>query len=164
METNDFPLGNHTVKIQSMTPSFTSEPLVLFGCKSVLISRSPSAPSGQRFDRTGLSASSQERMYHSSATLLPDGSILVAGSNPNKDVTQVKWGTSYTVEKFYPAWYSETRPVPTSDWPENLSYGGEMFNVTYQMADNSTNGDSIKVVVIRPGFSTHCVSSPSPPP
>lgn len=33
----------------------------------------PNAPAGQRWSRDGLSASTVPRMYHSSATLLPDG-------------------------------------------------------------------------------------------
>ena len=82
----------------------------------------PNNPSGSRFSRDGLQPSSQERMYHSTATLLPDSAILVSGSNPNADVETTKWATSYSVEKFYPTWYSNPRPEPTSDWPENLSY------------------------------------------
>ena len=35
--------------------------------------------------------------------------------------------------------------------------GGDAFNVTYQ-ATNATASPNAKVVVIRPGFSTHCVS------
>lgn len=45
----------------------------------------PSAPAGSRWSRKGLSDSSVARMYHSAATILPDGSVLVAGSNPNAD-------------------------------------------------------------------------------
>ena len=33
----------------------------------------PSAPAGQRWSRDGLNPSTVPRMYHSSATLLPDG-------------------------------------------------------------------------------------------
>ena len=33
----------------------------------------PSAPVGQKWNRSGLSPSTIPRMYHSSATLLPDG-------------------------------------------------------------------------------------------
>jgi hypothetical protein len=62
-------------------------------------------------------------MYHSTALLLTDGAILVSGSNPNKDVTFEKWGTSYEVEKFYPLWYSKPRPVPSA-LPDSLSYVG----------------------------------------
>ena len=45
----------------------------------------PSAPAGSRWSRKGLSDSTVARMYHSTATILPDGSVLVAGSNPNAD-------------------------------------------------------------------------------
>ena len=44
-----------------------------------------SAPAGSRF-QTDLPESTIQRMYHSSATLLPDGSVFIAGSNPNADV------------------------------------------------------------------------------
>ena len=114
----------------------------------------PNAPSGSRFTRTGLSASEHERMYHSTAILLSDGALLVSGSNPNKDVTTVKWGTSYVVEKWYPSWYSSTRPE-VSGWPENLSYGGDFFNVTYTPSNSTSDPANTKVVVIRTGFSTH---------
>lgn len=118
--------------------------------------RSPNAPKGSRFSRDGLSASNQERMYHSSAILLRDGSILVSGSNPNKDVTFVKWGTSYVVEKWYPLWYSKPRPqVDSASWPASLTYGGDYWNITYTPTDSTVDPGSIKVVVIRTGFSTH---------
>lgn len=82
----------------------------------------PSAPKGKRFNRDGLSASAHERMYHSTAVLLADGSLLVSGSNPNKDVTTVQWGTSYVVERWYPKWYNSARPQATSAWTTSLSY------------------------------------------
>lgn len=93
-------------------------------------------------------------MYHSSAILLPDGALLVSGSNPNKDVTFTRWGTSYEVEKFYPLWYSQPRPEVTG-FPESLSYGGDSWNITYTPKDSTLDPSSIKVVVIRTGFSTH---------
>lgn len=43
----------------------------------------PRQPSGSRWSKAGVS--SVDRLYHSSATLLPDGSVLVSGSNPNPD-------------------------------------------------------------------------------
>lgn len=93
-------------------------------------------------------------MYHSSALLLRDGALLVSGSNPNKDVTTTKWGTSYVVEKWYPSWYNQPRPQ-VSGWPEGLTYGGDYFNMTYTPANSTVDPGSIKVVVIRTGFSTH---------
>lgn len=44
-----------------------------------------SAPAGSRFD-SNLPSSTVGRLYHSSATLLPDGSVFISGSNPNADV------------------------------------------------------------------------------
>ncbi|RSH89553.1 hypothetical protein EHS25_002104 [Saitozyma podzolica] len=117
----------------------------------------PNAPAGSRFSRTGLSASPHERMYHSTAILLADGSVLVSGSNPNKDVTTVQWGTSYVVEKWYPLWYSNTRPTPSA-FPDSLSYGGAAWNLTYTPTNSSSNPGNTKVVVIRTGFSTHCMN------
>lgn len=37
----------------------------------------PNAPSGQKFSRDGMEASTVPRMYHSSATLLPDGMLAI---------------------------------------------------------------------------------------
>lgn len=118
---------------------------------------SPNAPLGSRFSRDGLTASGQERMYHSSAILLADGSVMVAGSNPNKDVTFGQWGTSYEIEKFYPAWYNKPRP-DVSGWPSSLSYGGDYWNITYTPKDTSIDPASVKIVLIRTGFSTHAIN------
>lgn len=117
----------------------------------------PNAPSGSRFSRAGLSDSQQERMYHSSALLLADGAVLVSGSNPNADFTTAQWPTSYSVEKWYPLWYSHTRPQP-SGFPGSLSYGGTTWNLTYTPTNSSSDPEDTKVVVIRTGFSTHCMN------
>lgn len=44
------------------------------------------------------------RMYHSAATLLPDGRILVGGSNPHLqyDFSNVKYPTELSLEAFSP--------------------------------------------------------------
>jgi hypothetical protein len=44
------------------------------------------AKAGSRFS-TNFPSSKIERLYHSSATLLPDGRIWISGSNPNDGVT-----------------------------------------------------------------------------
>lgn len=98
-------------------------------------------------------------MYHSTAILLPDGAILVSGSNPNKDVTFTQWGTSYVVEKWYPTWYNSPRPTINGTWPTSLGYGGAAWDLSYTPANSASDVDNTKVVVIRTGFSTHCVSS-----
>ncbi|TYJ51663.1 hypothetical protein B9479_007751 [Cryptococcus floricola] len=112
-----------------------------------------SAPSGQRWNRTGLSASENERMYHSTAILLPDSSILIAGSNPNKDFTDLQWRTRTDSEKWYPWYYNEERPAP-SGLPANLTYGGDSFNVTLAGTDEGA-AQGTKAVIIRGGFNTH---------
>ena len=43
----------------------------------------PKQPRGSRWSKGGVT--SIPRMYHSSATLLPDGTVFVSGSNPNAD-------------------------------------------------------------------------------
>ncbi|KAG8760001.1 hypothetical protein FRC12_009642, partial [Ceratobasidium sp. 428] len=123
----------------------------------------PSAPAGSRWSRKGLSDSSVARMYHSSATLLPDGSILVAGSNPNVDYNVgkgIKYPTEYRVERFYPSYYSQRRPEPEGLLSQ-LGYGGSYFNVTLSSDDlggNSSIISTAKVIIIRPGFSTHALN------
>ena len=123
----------------------------------------PSAAKGSRWTKDGLSASTVPRMYHSTVTLLPDGSVFVTGSNPNADYTVgqgVTYPTEYRVERFYPSYYSERRPEPQG-LPTQLSYGGAYFNVT--LSSDDLSGDTSKaakteVVVIRTGFSTHALS------
>ena len=53
----------------------------------------PSSPEGQRFLREGMPTSDIARMYHSVASLLPSGEVLIAGSNPNLDRTVVQYPT-----------------------------------------------------------------------
>ncbi|KAG6905783.1 hypothetical protein DXG01_000775 [Tephrocybe rancida] len=47
------------------------------------------------------------RLYHSSAILLPDASVLIAGSNPNPDVNKFTiFPTEYRAEIFNPLYFS----------------------------------------------------------
>ncbi|KDE02649.1 hypothetical protein MVLG_06808 [Microbotryum lychnidis-dioicae p1A1 Lamole] len=123
-----------------------------------------SAPPGTRFTTAGLPRSTIARMYHSSSTLLSDGSIFVAGSNPNADVitefnnASYPYKTEYRAEIFYPSYYDHPRPVP-SKVPTTISYGGTPFE--FDLPASSLNGVSpakIKVSVIRTGFSTHSMN------
>jgi len=121
----------------------------------------PSAPAGQKWSRNGLSPSTVPRMYHSSATLMPDGSVLVSGSNPNSDYNiTAPYPTEYRVETFYPSYYNERRPEPQG-LVRQLSYGGSYFNVSLTSEDlfgDVRNIQSATVVVIRTGFSTHTMN------
>jgi hypothetical protein len=119
----------------------------------------PNAAKGSRWSSAG-SNSSIARMYHSTALLLPDGSVMVAGSNPNADVnTTTTFPTTYTAEYFYPNYFSaKTRPAP-QNVPKTLSYGGNPFDITLPSSSYSGSGDDAAantvVWVIRPGFTTH---------
>ncbi|WWD22747.1 hypothetical protein CI109_107240 [Kwoniella shandongensis] len=118
----------------------------------------PNAPAGSRWSREGLGESTQERMYHSTAILLADSSVLISGSNPNKDVTFAQWSTSYEVERWYPLWYNEERPAPTSAFPQSLSYGGDFWNLTYTPSKSSSDPGNTKITIVRTGFSTHAIN------
>ncbi|KAH9979779.1 glyoxal oxidase [Russula compacta] len=123
----------------------------------------PNAPSGSRWSTAGLGSSNIPRLYHSSAILLPDGSVMVAGSNPNIDVNLTTiYPTTYTAEYFYPPYFSaKTRPVP-QNIPSTLSYGGNYFDITiaassYSGAANDA-ADNTTIWLIRPGFTTHAMN------
>lgn len=128
----------------------------------------PSQPSGKRWQRpSSLQKMSVERLYHSSATLLADGSIFNAGSNPNADYIPrrgftdsngitYRYPTEYRVETFYPDYYDEKKPEPQG-LPDTLTYGGNFFNITLSASDlknTPQNVDKVKVVVMRTGYST----------
>ncbi|KAI5120664.1 hypothetical protein M0805_008001 [Coniferiporia weirii] len=123
----------------------------------------PSAPAGSRWTEDGLSNSTIPRMYHSTATLLPDGSVLVSGSNPNADYNVgpgVTYPTEYRVERFYPSYFNERRPQPQG-LPSTISYGGPYVNVTLSSDDLFGDVNNVKnatAVLIRTGFSTHALS------
>ncbi|KAK4703171.1 hypothetical protein P7C70_g3046, partial [Phenoliferia sp. Uapishka_3] len=123
----------------------------------------PNAASGSRFD-TSLPASTIGRLYHSSSTLLPDGSVFVAGSNPNADMIDEAnnatyvYKTEYRAEKFYPSYYDEPRPVPTGI-PSSISYGGKYFDLSLPASSlNGTDLSLVKVALIRTGYSTHAMN------
>jgi hypothetical protein len=122
----------------------------------------PAAPAGQRWSNAGFGAAQFPRLYHSTALLLPDGSVMVAGGNPNVDVaTDVPFPTTYTAEYFYPPYWNASRPAPTG-MPKNISYGGAPFDITvpassYSGAANDAAANTT-VVLLRPGWSTHAMN------
>jgi hypothetical protein len=123
----------------------------------------PNAPSGHRWSTAGLGSSTIPRLYHSTAVLLPDGSVMVAGSNPNADVNvTTMYPTTYIAEYFYPPYFSiTTRPVP-QNIPSTLSYGGDYFDITIPSSSYSGTGNAAAanttVWLIRQGFSTHVMN------
>ncbi|GBC01261.1 hypothetical protein RclHR1_04110013 [Rhizophagus clarus] len=108
-----------------------------------------------------LASSTIPRMYHSTATLLPDGTILVAGSNPSGSVTlDVKFPTEYRVEIYSPPYiFSQNRPNILS--LNSLQINQQRIQITYNQTVtlvvqiNSANAPSLKASIIHHGFVTH---------
>ncbi|KAJ7271932.1 glyoxal oxidase N-terminus-domain-containing protein [Mycena haematopus] len=120
----------------------------------------PNAPQGSRWSNAGLATSSIARLYHSSALLLPDATVLIAGSNPNVDVNLTRpFKTTYQAEIFYPPYFAATtRPVP-SGIPSTLTYGGPAFDITIPASSYAGSSDdaadNTTVALMRPGWTTH---------
>ena len=123
----------------------------------------PTAPRGSRWSNKGFNSSPIPRLYHSSAILLPDASVLIAGSNPNVDVnSSAFFPTTYEAEIFYPPYFSAiTRPVPTG-MPKILTYGGNPFTITIPATSYAGSSDdaadATTVVLLRGGFTTHAMN------
>ncbi|KAI8349490.1 glyoxal oxidase N-terminus-domain-containing protein [Mortierella sp. GBAus27b] len=101
------------------------------------------------------------RMYHSVAFLLPDASLLVAGSNPNGKPVEYGEGpfpTEYRVEKFSPPYlFPQGDFIPADDgeiaaWPTKIHYG-ETFDISLKWYNKYP--ETIRVALIQPGFITH---------
>ncbi|KAH9896582.1 DUF1929-domain-containing protein [Cubamyces lactineus] len=123
----------------------------------------PRAPKGQRWSTAGFDTSKIARLYHSSAILLPDASVMIAGSNPNVDVNlTAPFPTTYQAEIFYPSYFgAATRPTFTGA-PSTLTYGGDPFDLkvpasAYAGAANDA-ADNTTVVLIRGGWTTHAMN------
>jgi hypothetical protein len=94
----------------------------------------PTAPVGERFSTQGLPESPIPRMYHSVATLTPNGEIMIAGSNPNLDRSEVAYGTEYRVEWLRPPYMNKQRPVIMTA-PGTMDYAHRV-NVYVKIPEN----------------------------
>ncbi|KAK7449222.1 hypothetical protein VKT23_013367 [Stygiomarasmius scandens] len=113
----------------------------------------PNAPAGSRFSATNIS-STIPRIYHSTASLTPNGTILVAGCNPNAGVQTRKYQTEYRFEYFSPPYMLQSRPTYTG-LPATVDYNA-VFELSvdfpFDLLDITPS-----VVLIDLGFATHGV-------
>ncbi|RUP45507.1 glyoxal oxidase N-terminus-domain-containing protein [Jimgerdemannia flammicorona] len=114
----------------------------------------PAKPHGQRWT-TGLVASNIARMYHSVATLLPDGRVWIAGSAnidpPNS--TALPYPTEFRVEYFSPPYLFTGTPRPLiSNVPPTL-YPGQRFLLNLNL--QSFDPPEVRVALVNTGFVTH---------
>jgi hypothetical protein len=92
------------------------------------------------------------RLYHSEATLLPDGRVLVSGSDPNPTGKQT-YPEELRIEVYIPPYLNEglTQPVvtiPNTDW----AYGGR-YQIMVRLFHGKTS--SMRVSLVAATSSTH---------
>lgn len=118
----------------------------------------PQAKIGARFQQ--LAGTNVPRLYHSTASLLPDGRILVAGSNPNirYAFTGVKFATELRIEAYHPYYldyaYNGERPKVTYLSEREIGYGST-FTVEFTIGSTPRN---VEYRVYYPPFTTHTFS------
>ncbi|KAK9454811.1 glyoxal oxidase N-terminus-domain-containing protein [Dipodascopsis uninucleata] len=119
----------------------------------------PDKEVGARF--TVLANSTIARLYHSIATLTPDGTILIAGSNPVQmpiltPDQYTPYVTEFRVEIFTPPYLmGNNREIRPRNLTLSSTYlqNGDNFTLSYI---NGTSGtSSVKVVLYHGGFVTH---------
>ncbi|XP_058075609.1 aldehyde oxidase GLOX1-like [Magnolia sinica] len=120
---------------------------------------SPKKPRRNRF--LMLKPSTIPRMYHSTSAVLPDGSILVAGSNSNNQYvfSGVPFPTEMRVEKFMPPYLDPVmaryRPkIMDESAPQELKYG-QAFALKIKLLGMKVQTNDIKVTMYSPPFTTH---------
>ncbi|KAM7256794.1 hypothetical protein ACFE04_012535 [Oxalis oulophora] len=121
----------------------------------------PEALMNNRFQE--LNSSTIPRMYHSTAILLPDARILVAGSNSNNGyLYNVEFPTELRVEKFAPPYMDSSldaqRPaIVGAHTTSKLNYGKE-FNLRMKIGVDDVKKEQLIVTMYPPPFTTHGIT------
>ncbi|CAK9877898.1 unnamed protein product [Sphagnum jensenii] len=111
----------------------------------------PTAAVGTRFQ--SLTATQIPRVYHSTANLLPDGRVLVAGSNTHQFYTLTgDLPTELRIEAFSPPYLSGTQPSINNP-PSTFPYGS-----TYDFSISGGNPDLIEINMLSAPYATHSFS------
>ncbi|KAI4377763.1 hypothetical protein MLD38_015341 [Melastoma candidum] len=125
---------------------------------------SPDKPAGTRFRE--LQSTTIPRMYHSSSMVLPDGRILVGGSNTNpgyffRKGPGVEYPTELRMEKFSPPYLdpglTKFRPIIVGPRvTKKLTYRSH-FNIEFvvNVARTTVDVRDLKVTMYAPPFTTH---------
>ncbi|KAJ7247287.1 glyoxal oxidase N-terminus-domain-containing protein [Mycena rebaudengoi] len=130
-------VGNQVGQSNADNPAFT--PVIY----------DPLAPAGSRFSSAGLVASTIPRLYHATASLTPNGT---RGSNPNNDVTTVKYQTEYRQVSLAQSLLTMELKSYTG-LPATINYG-TTFNLAVTLPANTVN---VTVALMDLGFATHGV-------
>ncbi|KDQ22213.1 hypothetical protein PLEOSDRAFT_1109334 [Pleurotus ostreatus PC15] len=113
----------------------------------------PDAPLGRRFSSADIPASRIPRMYHSTASLTPDGSVLLAGSNPNVQfTTEGRFPSEYRMEFLSPPYMFSNRPT-VNGVPATVDFG-KTFTLNINLPPNVRD---VSVSLMDLGFATHGV-------
>ncbi|KAM6583213.1 hypothetical protein CsatB_010215 [Cannabis sativa] len=120
----------------------------------------PDQPVGKRFEE--LEPSDIPRMYHSSSALLPDGRVLIGGSNTNVGYNYTaKYPTELRIESFAPPYLAaelaKHRPKIMEESAKRaavLSYGQNLY-IDFVLKGPRTSAAEIKVTMYPPPFTTH---------
>ena len=117
----------------------------------------PAAPVAQRFFI--LAATAIPRMYHSTANVMPDGRVIVGGSNPHAGyvLTGSNFPTELRLEAYSPYYLDKVnknsfRPKIISMSSSSVSYG-TTFRVVYSVP--SSVKSAVQFNVYAPSFTTH---------
>ena len=113
----------------------------------------PTLPAGQRISK--LSNTIVARMYHSEAILLPDGRVLVSGSDPQTLLPDgsPKYPEEFRVETYLPPYLTSGMTQPTftivaTDWQH-----GQTYHINVQLFQGSTG--AMRVSLVAATSSTH---------